>query len=177
MIKFYRKFEIEILLNMKKNLIELHSIKAKFFINLYLTSIILFTGFLSILSYRWIFLNKPYSYTNMGLILLVILINIGMYYYSFLGYLDTNNNELLLKKPFRKKERIIKLENINNIEKERLFITRRKHIKVNTYNKDKTDTLSYYILSSSLSSLFGSDDAEFLWKEVLKRKKELKNNK
>jgi len=35
---------------------------------------------------------------------------------------------LILKKPYRKKEWNIKLEDITNIEKERLFITRGKNI-------------------------------------------------
>jgi len=113
----------------------------------------------------------------MGLIVLLILISIGMYYYSFLGYLDPENSILILKKPYRKKEWNIKLEDITNIEKERLFITRGKHIKVNTYNKDKTDSISYYILISRFNSLFGTDNAQYLWQEVLKRKKKIKEGK
>ncbi len=159
---------------MKQNLIELHSVRAKFFLNLYIVNIIMFSILLFVLVYQSVFQNKDPNYIIYGMVILVILISLGMYYYSFLGYLDVKGNILILKKPFRKKEWKINLEDIISVDKERLFITKGKHIKLSTYNKDKTDTIAYYILTSRFEALFGSDDAEYLWEQARRRKNELK---
>ena len=161
---------------MTKNHIELHSIRAKFMINFYIILTLISLVFLSKNLYEWISGNSNPNYIMLFMLFFMLIISIGMYSYSFLGYIDSKQKILILKKTFIKKEWIIKLEDILTVDKERLFIARGKHIKISTYNKDKSDTNSYYILTSRIGSLFGSDDADFLWKEVLKRKKEIKEN-
>ncbi len=160
---------------MKNNLIELHSIRAKFMINFYIILTLISLFFLSKNLYEWGFGNNS-NYITICIFTLLLIISVGMYSYSFLGYINKDQKTVILKKPFIKKQWIIKFEDILTVEKERLFIARGKHIKISTYNKDKSDTNSYYILISRISSLFGSDDADYLWKEVLKRKKEIKEN-
>ena len=161
---------------MNKNLIELHSIRAKLMINFYIILSLICSLFLVKKIYEWLMNNITPDYFIFGILFLMLIISIGMYSFSFLGYVDNEQNILILKKTFLKKEWRIKLEDILTVDKERLFIARGKHIKISTYNNDKSDTNSYYILSSRLGSLFGSDDADYLWKEVLKRKKVLKEN-
>ncbi len=92
---------------------------------------------------------------------------------SFLCYLDTSKNIIILKKVLLKKEWHIKLENISNVEKTRWFFISfmRRYIKIIV--SDKNDSKYFYIRRSLSSSLFGSDDADYLWKMVLKRKKEV----
>ena len=153
--------------------IELHSIRAKLMINFYLIFTLAALTFLISYFYKLIFSDIAPNYLILFVWFLMLIISVGMYAYSFLGYLDREQKVLVLKKTFFKKEWIIKLEDILTVEKEKLFIARGKHIKVTTYNKDKSDTNSYYILSSRLGTFLGSDDADYLWKEVLKRKKEV----
>ncbi len=160
-----------------KNLLDLHSIRGKFMLNMYILNTIIFSILVSYLSYKYFYLKEDANYIIFGLSITVIIINILMYNVSYLCYYDSINSVLKLKKPFRKKIWTIKLEEIIKIEKTRLFIARGKHMEIVVNNKDKTDTISYYVLISRVGSLFGMDDVNFLEDEVRKRKMEIKNSK
>ncbi len=162
-----------------KNLLELHSFRGKLMLNIYVLNTIIFSITLAYLSYKYFFLKEGENYIFFALLLtFLIVINILMYNASYLCYYDSRNSMLKLKKPFRKKIWTIKLEEIIKIEKTRLFIIARgKHMEIVVNNKDKTDTISYYVLISRISSFFGSDDVKFLEETVKKRKMEIKNRK
>jgi len=158
---------------MGKNSIELHSFRAKMMIYAYAFLVLFLSSFLLKFTYDWLFKNKEPAFLNLGILLILLCISLGMHLFSYLGYLDVSEHILTLKKPLIKKEKQIKLEDILTVTKERLLIAKGKHIKITVYNKDKSDTKSYHILASRINSLFGSDDADYLWKVVLERKKEL----
>ncbi len=158
---------------MQENIIELHSSRAKRRLNLYLLKSIFGVLFLIYLPFSSLFKGLDHLFFLIIIMSILTFLNIWIYTKTFLGYLNKNENLVILKKPFLNKEWNIKLENITNIDKERI-LTYRKYIKIQTFNKDKTDTKDYYILPSSLTS-FIIDDVKILKKSVQKRKQELSN--
>lgn len=104
-------------------------------------------------------------------LLVINIIAINIYIDFFLGYVDTKKHELILRKPFRKKIWVIKFEDIIMVNAYRVVYTINKNMKIVVRNGEN-DTKNYYVFKSN--SLFG-DDADFLWKSVLKRKKEIKD--
>ena len=104
-------------------------------------------------------------------LLVINIIAINIYIDFFLGYVDIKKHELILRKPFRKKIWVIKFEDIIMVNAYRVVYTIHKNMKIVVRNGEN-DTKNYYVFKSN--SLFG-DDADFLWKSVLKRKKEIKD--
>ena len=161
---------------MKPNLIKLHSSRAKFGINFSIIGIIimLYVGF-SIGPKALLTWDTPSSLILIILIPLLAISFIWYYIHAFLCFLDTNNNVIIFKKPFLKKEWIIKLEDIQAIDTIRFpIISRAKHIKVSFKNKHGKISNYYMWKSSSFIGLGGNDD-KILFEAVLKRKKELLN--
>ena len=158
---------------MKKDLIELHSMKAKFMLNFYIIAIIAVIYGLTNSSIDWKNITEGTNFVLPLVIIIVLGILIGVYSSSFLGYLDKDENILILKKPFWKKKWNIKLENISYIETTTLgVVTRSKHLKI--VEKKSNSEKTYYIMKGS--SFFG-DDENFLKNLVIKRKKEISEKK
>ncbi len=157
---------------MKKNLLKLHSSFAKIELLSSAMGSIVFFILIGYFGYQWLYFHK-----NLFILILCIffeLFHIYIYSMSFLCYLDTSESVIIFKKVLLKKEWHIKLEDISNVEKTRWFFIsfRRRYIKIIVPNKN--DSKYFYIRRSLSSSLLGSDDADYLWKMVLKRKKELR---
>lgn len=162
---------------MKKNLLKLHSSRAKFGINFSIIGVIimLFTAYR--FGQRAI---ETMDFSGIILIVLVPLLTISFIWYyfnAFLAYLDTENNQVIFKKPFRNKEWIVKLEKISVVDTIRfVIVSRAKHIKV-TFKNESGKMSDYYILKSSSVFGIGGDDDKTLFDAVLKRKKELLSSK
>lgn len=162
---------------MKKELIKLYSSRAKFAINFSIIGIVilLFTAYK--LGLRAI---ETVDFSGVLLIILVPLLIVSFiwyYFHAFLAYLDLKNNQVIFKKPFLKKEWIVKLENISVVDTVRfVIISRAKHIKV-TFKNENGKMSDYYILKSNSFLGLGGDDDKTLFQAMLKRKKELLNSK
>ncbi|MEP2279721.1 hypothetical protein [Maribacter sp.] len=157
---------------MKKDLIQLHSFRAKFILNFYLIIIILgiYGIYKAIVDWENILRNQEYFYLFMMLVLIVT--GIVLYSISYIGYYDSKKHLIILKKPFFENEKVIKLENILTIETTRLMVvTHFKHLKIKI-KKPNNDIKSYYIMKGS--SLFG-DDEKMLREAIIKRKLGIKN--
>ncbi|MCL5130605.1 hypothetical protein [Algibacter sp. L4_22] len=157
---------------MKENLIELYSMKAKLSLNFYIFMVLfgLYGSYKSIMDWENIVLKQEYLFPIMMIVLIIV--GITLYLISFIGYFDSKNHKIILKKTFLKYKKIIKLEDILKIETTRLLaVTRAKHLKI-TIIKSNKDVESFYIMKSN--SMFG-DDEKMLREAILKRKIELKN--
>ncbi|WP_108866540.1 hypothetical protein [Aquimarina aquimarini] len=158
---------------MEENLIKLHSSRAKLGINF---SIIVSVSLLYI-AFRigsQVFKTIDNSHVILILLIPILIIScIWYYFHAFLGYLDLSNNQVIFKKPFRKKEWIVKLENISVVDTVSFpIISRAKHIKVTFKNKNGKMS-DYYLWKSSKFMGLGGDEDEILFDAVLKRKQEL----
>ena len=158
---------------MKKDLYNLNSWRAKPYF--YVFGIILFYMLYwlttQVSNWKTIVNNQEYFSPIMAIILIIISIKILTDFH--LGYVDLKNNLLILKKPIIKKVWKIKLEDILIVESYRVGYTINKNLKI-TVRTSPADTKNYYIFKSSS---FISDDADFLWKAALKRKKEIHGSK
>lgn len=155
---------------MKDNLIELYSMKAKFTLNAYLVIVVLglYGSYKAIIDWENIVMNQEYIFPVMMVVLIII--GLVLYSISFIGYYDSKNHSIVLRKPFLKFKKIIKLEDIMAIETTRLMVvTPAKHLKITVKKGDK-DVKSYYIMKNS--SLFG-DDEKMLREAIIKRKIEV----
>ncbi len=153
---------------MEKKLIELHSIKAKLSLNFYLVVMVI-TIYNLVNVVNWKNVTEGNNFIFPFILIIVLGVFLGVYAYSYLGYLDKEANILFLRKPFWSKKKKIKFENISYIETTKLgVVVRSKHLKI-VEKKNKVER-TFYIMKGI--SLFG-DDEKFLKNLVLKRKNEL----
>ncbi|WP_396632574.1 hypothetical protein [Maribacter sp. R86514] len=156
---------------MKKNLIDINSWRSKFTINFWFIMIFLTFILMIKLALDWKNIIADNQYFLPIVLLATNIIAINIYIDFFLGYVNTKSHELILRKPFRKKIWVIKFEDIIKVNSYRVVYTIHKNMKI-VVRDGKNGTKNYYVFKSN--SLFG-DDADFLWKSVLKRKKEMKD--